>query len=135
MKLPDDAQQLRQIFSSNLTGLMNQSGKTVADIAADLNVPYTTAASWAKGEKYPRMDKVQALADYFGVTKSELIEAPGEGGPDDELREVLEFYKNRPDMKLLFSTTRHARPENVIRAARIVEALEKEERGDKQTDE
>jgi len=73
----NDAERLREIFSANLTSYMKKRGKTVADIAADLDVPYTTAASWAKAEKYPRMDKVQALADYFNVSKSELIEEPG----------------------------------------------------------
>lgn len=33
-----------------------------------------TVSNWVRGEKYPRIDKIQALADYFGVLKSDLIE-------------------------------------------------------------
>ena len=39
-----------------------------------LNFPYTTLLSWLKAENYPRIDKIEAMAAYFGVMKSDLIE-------------------------------------------------------------
>lgn len=45
-----------------------------ADLAAALSVPFSTVADWVHGRKYPRMDKVQAIADYFGILKSDLTE-------------------------------------------------------------
>ena len=29
---------------------------------------------WVKGKKYPRIDKIEILANYFGILKSDLIE-------------------------------------------------------------
>lgn len=45
-----------------------------ADLAAALSIPFSTVADWVHGRKYPRMDKVQAIADYFGILKSDLTE-------------------------------------------------------------
>lgn len=62
------------IFSTNLRLLMEQRQKTRKEICDDLNIKYTTFADWYNGNKYPRIDKIELLAKYFGVQKSDLIE-------------------------------------------------------------
>jgi len=69
-----DADRQRQIFAKNLNYYMERSGKNTADLAADLSFPFSTVSDWVHGKKYPRMDKVQTIADYFGVLKSHLTE-------------------------------------------------------------
>lgn len=68
------AEELRMLFSSNLNKLMSVNDKKTADVARDLKVPYTTVAGWVHGERMPRMDKIEALARYFGVSRADLIE-------------------------------------------------------------
>jgi transcriptional regulator with XRE-family HTH domain len=48
--------------------------KTRRDVCDDLGFSYYTFSDWVNGKKYPRMDKVEMLAKYFGVLKSDLIE-------------------------------------------------------------
>lgn len=74
MDIKQEQRALREIFAANLQALMEQRGLRIADLAAALGLSYTTVADWVHGRKYPRMDKVQALADYFGVLKSDLTE-------------------------------------------------------------
>ena len=62
------------IFADNLTYYVERSGKTKKEIAEDIGVPYSTFNEWTKGKKYPRMDKVEILANYFRILKSDLIE-------------------------------------------------------------
>lgn len=69
-----DADRQRKIFSKNLKYYMERNGKSTADLAGDLSFPFSTVSDWVHGKKYPRMDKVQALADYFGIMKSHLTE-------------------------------------------------------------
>ena len=69
-----DADRQRKIFAKNLNFYMERTGKTTADISCDLSFPFSTVSDWVHGKKYPRMDKVQALADYFGIMKSNLTE-------------------------------------------------------------
>ena len=64
----------KDIFASNLKRYMALNDKTRKDISEALGISYYTVTDWVKGKKYPRMDKVEMLANYFGVLKSDLIE-------------------------------------------------------------
>lgn len=64
----------KDIFAKNLQRLMNENGKSRRDVCEALGFSYYTFTDWVKGKKFPRMDKVEMLANYFGVMKSDLIE-------------------------------------------------------------
>lgn len=64
----------KNIFASNLQKYMKRNDKSRTDIAEALGISYYTVTDWVKGKKYPRMDKVELLAKYFGIKKSDLIE-------------------------------------------------------------
>jgi repressor LexA len=64
----------KNIFATNLNRYMSERGKTRRDISQALGVSYYTISDWCNGKKYPRMDKVELLADFFGILKSDLIE-------------------------------------------------------------
>lgn len=64
----------KDIFASNLQKYMERNDKSRTDIAEALGISYYTVTDWVKGKKYPRMDKVERLAKYFGIKKSDLIE-------------------------------------------------------------
>lgn len=56
---------------------MEQKGISRQDLSKVLGVSYFTLSDWVNGKKYPRMDKVEMLATYFGILKSDLIEEKG----------------------------------------------------------
>lgn len=64
----------KEIFSRNLLRLIKMSGKSQVEVARYVGVSQGTISDWTKGRSYPRMDKVQLLAEYFGVNKSDLVE-------------------------------------------------------------
>ena len=64
----------KNIFAENLKRYMDINGKTRRDVSEAIGVSYYTFTDWVKGKKYPRMDKVEKLAAYFGILKSDLIE-------------------------------------------------------------
>ena len=64
----------KSVFARNLQYQMDLKGKTRKDICKALGFSYYTFSDWVNGKKYPRMDKVEMLANYFGVLKSDLIE-------------------------------------------------------------
>lgn len=64
----------KNIFAENLNYYMREYGKSRRDVCEALGVSYYTLTDWVKGKKYPRMDKVEMLAKYFGILKSDLIE-------------------------------------------------------------
>ena len=64
----------KEVFSHNLRTYMSSLGITQTDLMNDLNLPSATVSSWVNGQRMPRMDKIQLLADYMHITKSDLIE-------------------------------------------------------------
>lgn len=64
----------KAIFSANLQKFMNEKKVTRTDVCNALGFKYTTFTDWVNGTKYPRIDKIEMLANYFGIEKSDLIE-------------------------------------------------------------
>lgn len=64
----------KDILSKNLRKYISMSGKDRKEIARALNIPYSTLTDWVNANKYPRIDNIEKMADYFGVSKSDLIE-------------------------------------------------------------
>lgn len=70
----DSKQMQKNIFSKNLKRQLKLHNKTQADIVNDLKITSSTVSDWVNAKKYPRMDKVQMIADYLSIYKSDLIE-------------------------------------------------------------
>ncbi|MDW4011977.1 MULTISPECIES: helix-turn-helix domain-containing protein [Staphylococcus] len=64
----------KNILSKNLKILLERKGKTQTDMAKDLDLKESTVSSWVNAVKYPRRDKIELLADYFGVMPSDITE-------------------------------------------------------------
>lgn len=114
----------RAIFSANLKKYMEQAGKTRADICRDLGFKYSTFTDWVNGNKYPRIDKIEMLANYFGIEKSDLIEhkvPPSEDKEEDDLAEYLEELRRRPEAKILLESSRGMTIEQVKSIVAMIE--------------
>lgn len=70
----------KEVFAKNLAYYLERSGKDQKEIASIIGVAPSTFNEWMKGKKYPRIDKIEMLANYFGILKSDLIEEPSENG-------------------------------------------------------
>lgn len=66
----------KNTFARNLRRYMEVNGKSRRDLCQALGFNYYTVTDWVNAKKYPRMDKVEMLANYFGIQKSDLIEEP-----------------------------------------------------------
>ena len=64
----------KAIFAKNLSYYIEKSGKSKKELAEIVGVAPSTFNEWTKGKKYPRIDKVEILANYFKILKSDLIE-------------------------------------------------------------
>lgn len=62
------------VFSRNLNKYISRCGKSQKEIADSIGVSPQTFNTWTQGIAMPRMGKVQLLADYFSINKSDLIE-------------------------------------------------------------
>lgn len=64
----------RDVFTRNINKLLKTNNLTQQDIVDKLEISSSTISDWFNGKKFPRIDKLQMLVDYFGVNISDLVE-------------------------------------------------------------
>lgn len=87
----------KEVFAQNLLYYVKRSGKDQKVLAEIVGVSPSTFNEWIKAKKYPRIDKIEILANYFGILKSDLIEVKNEenNSPDQtKLTEGEEMLLN-----------------------------------------
>ena len=89
----------KEVFSRNLRRHLEQSGKMQKEVAAAVGVSTGTFSDWLKGRAYPRMNKVQRLAEYFGIMMSDLVENENVRTEtiSDKEQLVLDLFHKIPD--------------------------------------
>ena len=94
----------REVFSRNLRFYMERRGKNQKEIAEIIGVSAPTVNEWIKCKKYPRIDKIEMLANYFGILKSDLIEdkrkQPDNGGLSIRKKEFIRKIEGMSDDQL-----------------------------------
>lgn len=79
----------RKIMAENIRRHMEQKGVKAKDVCDALGIPMPTFSDWINGKTYPRIDKIEKMAAYFGVSKSALVEVPGTNSGDAEIKAAL----------------------------------------------
>lgn len=85
----------REIFSENLKHYMKKKGNTQTDLIKALNLSKSTISTWCRGTRLPRMHHMQALADYFDIDKTMLLE---------NTLDKVNLEKNSKDISFLIET-------------------------------
>ena len=94
------------IMARNIKRFMEMKGVSNQQVCDALGFKYTTFMDWIKGVTYPRIGKVEAMAQYFGCEKSDLIEDKKEepttqgDGLSEDIAELIEVIKRLPDDKI-----------------------------------
>lgn len=87
----------KEIMATNIRRHLDKLGMNVKDFATAMNFKYTTVLDWVNAKTYPRIDKIEMMANFFKVEKSDLVEvyapktkpAPGSQKPTDELTATI----------------------------------------------
>lgn len=119
----------KKIFSRNLNRLIEKSDKKQIDIASDLNVSPQALNTWVKGIAIPRMNRIQALADYFGVSKSDLVDDKPieEYYVDPRTAQIAQEIKDSKELSALFDVGRGMSPEDLQTVYQLALALKRKE--------
>ena len=117
----------KDIFARNLRTLVQRSGRSQTEICKALHFSPNTFSDWMCGRIYPRIDKLQKLADYFGVTKADLVEAPfAETRPyylDEEVAAMAQTLFEDPEARVLFRATRKLSPDDMQTVKALIDRL------------
>lgn len=111
--------------------LCNNINKAPSAVALELGLSRPSVTNWQKRGSTPTDANLQKIADYFNVSVNFLLEkeeaeektSPAAMTEDEELQYVLEQYKNRPCLRMLFKVSDKATAKHVYQAAEQIEAL------------
>lgn len=82
---PVESIENKRVFADNLLYFMKAHGKTRSDVSKDLKIGYSALSSWLSATNYPRIEKIEQLAQYFNIEKSALIESKLNIVPPEEI--------------------------------------------------
>lgn len=122
--MSDDEQ--KRIFAKNLLKYLEKKNKTQKEVADAIQVSPQTFNTWCQGIAIPRMGKVQLLADYFGIGKSDLLDDKSNEDSyylDKESTEAAQFLFENPEYKVLFDASRKVKPEDINFVAEMIERM------------
>lgn len=90
----------KEVLAKNLKKYINNKNISRKELSKVLDVPYSTLSDWINAKIYPRIDKIELLADYFKIEKSDLIEDKSKTEyidkvipTSDKEKEVIESFK------------------------------------------
>ena len=115
--------------------ILQEKGLTAYKVAKDTGVSRSTLAAWKKKEYTPKLDKLQKLANYLGVSiqyltgesneidDTQQMQAPNGYYVDKETAEYAEMLRTRPNARLLFSAAKDISKEDMQKAVEYIEFL------------
>ena len=115
-------------MAKNILYYMDINGKTRQDMCDALGVKYTTFTDWVKGNTYPRIDKIELMANYFGISKADLVEEHTQESDtpyylNEDAREMAQFLFDNPDYKVLFDASRKVKKEDIEKVKRMIDLM------------
>ena len=126
---------LNQIIADNISNLLRIHNRTQLELAEELEVSQATVSNWCNGVKVPRMDKIDKICAFFGVSRSDIMSEgkyskyhskDEEGNTyylDPEAAQLAQELYERPEMRILFDASRNASKEDIEQVASLLEKL------------
>ena len=114
--------------------LLKAKGCTAYQVSKATGIAQSTLSDWKNGKSIPKADKIQKIADFFGVSAEYLM--TGKEGEDDNKYYINEetaaiaqdIFENK-ELRLLFDAARDADPEDLEAVHTMLLALKRKERG------
>ena len=64
----------KQIMAKNIRYYMNKHSVSQTELCNTLGFKMPTFSDWVNAKTYPRIDKIELMANYFGISKADLVE-------------------------------------------------------------
>ena len=115
--------------------IMKEKELTAYRVSKDTGISQASLADWRKGRSKPKIDKLQKLSEYFGVSiqyltgesdqidNTQQIQAPNGYYVDKETAEYAEMLRTRPGARLLFSAAKDISKDDLQKAVEYIEFL------------
>ena len=127
----------KKTMSNNLKRYLRINKVSRTQLSESLGISYSTISDWVNGKSYPRIDKIEMMANYFGINKSDLVEDKANQKEIDIANMVNDLMDNlNSNQALMYSgepmdeVTKELVRSSIEQAARIAMARHKTENDD-----
>ena len=115
--------------------LCEQKGVTPYRVCKETGITTATVSNWKAGRYTPKSDKIQKIADYFGVPFDYLMHGKeSEEGANyylnDETASIAQDIFENKELRILFDAARDAESEDLAAVHTMLLALKRKERRD-----
>jgi transcriptional regulator with XRE-family HTH domain len=103
--------------------LRDRAGLTDYAVSQAAGISRTTLAEWGRGKYVPKQDKLQKLANCFGVTLEYFTKGadlPPKYYENPKTAQIAQAVFDDPDLMLLFEAAKDVKPENIRLAAEML---------------
>ena len=125
----------KQIMANNIRYYMNIHSVSQTEICNTLGFKMPTFSDWVNAKTYPRIDKIELMANYFGVTKADLVEDHSHEQEQSyylnpETSKIAQQIYDSKELSLLFDAAKDAEPEDLQTVHSMLMALKRKEKGE-----
>lgn len=124
----------KEVMARNIRHYMEINNKERSDMCNDLGLVYSTFTDWVNANTYPRIDKIEMMANYFGIEKSDLIEDKSKEKEQEqgfylniETQQIAQEIFDNSDLRMLFYASRNAKPEDLKMVHEMLLHMKKKE--------
>lgn len=121
----------KEVMARNIKKYLELHDMNQTDLCNALGFKYMTVSDWVNAKSYPRIDKIEMMANFFGISKSDLVEDKKDEGYyiDPKTAEIAQAIKDNKELSALFDVQRSMSPEDLDAVYQMVLALKRKEQG------
>jgi len=84
----------KEIMAQNIKLYMAQNNVNATELCKALGIKQNTFSDWVNAKTYPRIDKIELMANYFGISKADLVESSVRCfSLSDKEKQIIELYR------------------------------------------
>lgn len=116
----------KEIMAQNIRYYMEEKGIQSKDMCDVLDVPSSTFSYWINAKTYPRIDKIEKMANFFGITKADLVEERSNS------KDTQKIYTGDRDIDPIYDALNEAGQQDLCRYGRYLTTLEEYRKPDEE---
>ena len=120
----------KEIMAKNIRKYLELNDMTQTDLCNALGLKFMTVSDWVNAKSYPRIDKIEMMANYFGISKADLVEEHTDKEEyyiDPKTAQIAQEIKDSKELTALFDVQREMSPEDLQTVYQLALALKRKE--------
>ena len=115
-------------MAKNIQYYMEKKNVTASDVCKACGFKQNTFSDWVNAKIFPRIDKIEIMANYFGISKADLVEDRSAKAIRDLYsnvdHEILEAAEKDPQLMEFIKLFMNTEPENRPAVLQILKGLQ-----------